>query len=163
MRHLHALIAARAHTLKAHEEICFWQDSVLLLGRVENDEESYRRVMTDVIALKMAIDGIHPCHAVCVKGKSFPAPRFRRHRSGPRAIYVSASSLAFSNSFDIEHRLREHSADWYIDSRITNMCSFRAADLTADVKLLPGNIARKVRIYHGSPEKRDTRRRGPRE
>jgi hypothetical protein len=151
MQRLHSVVAAYAHSLRAHEEICFWQDSVLLLGHVNKDPESYERVMSDVVRLKKQVGAEHVCHAVCVKGKSLPPPNIRPKRTTPRVLYLSASSLAFSNAFQIEHELGRHAADWYIDVRIVNKCRFRPADLTEGVRLLPGNSTRKVHLYFGSP------------
>ena len=138
------------HTLTAHEEVCFWQDSVLLLAFVDGTKESFSRAMNDVKRLKEAIDGLHLCHAVCVKGQAFPAPAFRSRNAKPRAIYLSASSLAFSNCFKIEHELKEFQADWYIDSRITTKVNTRAADRSAPVKLLPNSVPRDIHVFHGS-------------
>lgn len=150
MRKLHAVVAAHAHTLRAHEEICFWQDSVLLLGHVPTSK-SYQRVMSEVVRLKDLIQRLHPCHAVCVKGRSFPPPLIRSRRSKPTVIYLSASSLAFANAFKVEGKLGRHAADWYIDVRIVRHCRFRTADLRKCVKLLPTNAEREIYLYRGSP------------
>lgn len=56
MRHLHQMVADSAPKLKAHEEICFWQDSVLLLALVDSTRVSHQRAMKDVANLKSAID-----------------------------------------------------------------------------------------------------------
>jgi len=151
IRKMHALVASCAHTLRAHEEICFWQDSVLLLGHVTTASESYQRVMSDVVRLKDRIQKIQPCHAVCVKGQSFPPPFIPSRRSNPNVVYLSASSLAFSNAFHVERELGHHAADWYIDSRIVRRCRFRTADLRKGVKLLPTNAERDIHLYRGSP------------
>ena len=151
MRKLHRLVASYAHTLSAHEEICFWQDSVLLLGHVATTSESYQRIMSDVVRLKDRIQKIQPCHAVCVKGKSFPAPIIHSRQSNPNVVYLSASSLAFSNAFHVEREMGHHAADWYIDSRIVRRCRFRTADLCKVVKLLPTNAERDIHLYRGSP------------
>ncbi|HEY5812406.1 MAG TPA: hypothetical protein VIT23_07115, partial [Terrimicrobiaceae bacterium] len=150
MRDLHQLVSDRAHTLTAHEEVCFWQDSVLLLALVSSTHESYQRAMNDVVMLKEAIDGLHPCHAVSVKGQSFPAPIVSQSCRKPRTIYLSASSLAFSNCFKIEGELRNQKADWYIDSRITAKVKTRAADHIKSIILLPRNVSRKIHVYHNS-------------
>ena len=155
MRKLHSLVASYAYTLRAHEEVCFWQDSVLLVGHVTNTSESYQRVMSDVVRLKDRIQKLNPCHAVCVKGQSFPAPPVRARPGKPKVIYLSASSLAFSNAFHVERELGSHEADWYIDSRIVKLCRFRAADLRKEVKLLPSNAKRKIHLYRGSPYAKD--------
>jgi hypothetical protein len=155
MRSLHRLVAGYAHTLRGHEEICFWQDSVLLLGHVVATTESYQKLMSEVIRLKDRIQKLNPCHAVCVKGQSFPAPPVRSRPGKPKVIYLSASSLAFSNAFHVERELGSHEADWYIDSRIVKLCRFRAADLRKEVKLLPSNAKRKIHLYRGSPHAKD--------
>jgi hypothetical protein len=152
MRDLHALLANYAGSLWAHAEICFWQDSVLLLGFVDETSDSYRRVMSDVVRLKEVIHRMHPCHGVCVKGQSFPAQQIPPRANGPRVVYLSASSLAFSNAFQIERELHQRGVDWYIDSRIVKRCKFRAADACKHVKLLPTNAGRKIHLYCGSPK-----------
>ncbi len=150
MRRLHKLVNERVDTLSAHEEVCFWQDSVLLLAFVDDSPASFARVMHDVQTLKAKIEELYPCHAVCVKGQAFPAPPIRTRRRKPRSIYLSASSLAFSNCFTIEHTLKRHRADWYLDSRITNMVDMRAPDNVERVKLLPRLVSRKIHVFHGS-------------
>jgi hypothetical protein len=152
MRDLHRLVSDCAHKLAAHEEICFWQDSVLLLAPVKNTGASYQRVMTEVTILKETIHALHPCHAVSVKGQSFPAPSIQTSTSQPRIIYLSASSLAFSNCFEIERRLKWNKADWYIDPRIIRQIKSRKPDKTKAVTLLPRNISRKIHMFHGSFE-----------
>jgi hypothetical protein len=151
MRALHQLVTDRAHTLTSHEEVCFWQDSVLLLASVDVTRQSYQRAMSNVATLKDAIDTLHPCHAVSVKGQSFPAPsRPPSTRKPPRTIYLAASSLAFSNCFTIEGQLKRHKADWYIDSRIIGKIKSRHADEIESVILLPRNVSRKIHVFRGS-------------
>ena len=105
MRQLHSEVASFANQLASHREICFWQDSVMLLGDVDNTTESYRKVMSDVVLMKDLIQRIHPCHAVCVKGQAFPLRVIRSKRVGPRVTYLATSSLAFANVFAIERKL----------------------------------------------------------
>jgi hypothetical protein len=136
--------------ITAHEEVSFWQDSVLLLAFVDTTKASFRRAMRDVKVLKGVINALHPCHVVCVKGQSFPAPSNGGMNNKPRVIHLSASSLAFSNCFKVEDRLKRRKADWYIDSRIVAKISPRKADAIKPVKLLPGNISRAIHIFHGS-------------
>ncbi len=150
MRDFHQLVASQVHTLAAHEEVCFWQDAVLLLALVDKTTGSFSRAVGDVRKLKEAIESIHPCHAVCVKGQAFPAPPIRSRNAKPRAIYLSASSLAFANCFTIESALKKSEADWYIDSRITNMVHTRTADRSKSVKLLPRLVSREIHMFHGS-------------
>jgi len=150
MRELHKLVADRAPALKAHEEICFWQDSVLLLAHIESSKATYRGVMNDVKVLKEAIDTIRPCHAVCVKGQTFPHEHVEPSREMPRIVYLSASSLAFSNCFHIEAELSNFKADWYIDSRIIRKIETRKENHVKPVRLLPTNDERDVYIYRGS-------------
>lgn len=151
MRDLHELVANHSPTLKSHEEVCFWQDSALLLAFVDASEHSYERVMSDVVRLKTEIDALHRCHAVCVKGQSFPSPSLRRSsQKQPRSIYLKASSLAFSNCFKIEERLKGHKADWYIDPRITRRIDCRDADTTEVLGLQPRGVQRKIHMFRGS-------------
>jgi hypothetical protein len=152
MRMFHKLVDERASAMSAHDEVCFWQDSVLLLASVNSSQRSYERVMNDVSMLKKAIDSIHPdfCHAVCVKGQSFPDPRQDTDNAKPRIIYLSASSLAFANCFDIERHLKYRKADWYIDSRITAKIKTRLVDYTHKINLLPRNTKRDIHVFRGS-------------
>jgi len=151
MRDLHELVSERVVQLTAHEEVCFWQDSVLLLAFVDSTKASFRKAMHDVTSLKNAIDALHPCHAICVKGQSFPIPNIHCHRSRPRAIYLSASSLAFSNCFEIEGKLKKRQADWYIDSRIAAKIVTRSPDYTDQITLLPArNPPRDILVFRGS-------------
>ncbi len=150
MHGLHQLVSRQVHTLTAHEEVCFWQDSVLLLAFVDESAESFSRVMNDVKRLKEAIEGLNPCHAVCVKGQAFPAPAVRSRKTKPRAIYLSASSLAFSNCFKIEHELKKYRADWYIDSRIIGKVNTRTPDHSVPIKLLPKNLPRTIHVFQNS-------------
>jgi hypothetical protein len=150
MRMFHKLVDERASTMNAHDEVCFWQDSVLLLASVNPSQRSYERVMNDVLTLKKAIDSIHSCHAICVKGQSFPDLRQNINNARPRIIYLSASSLAFTNCFDVEHHLKAFKADWYIDSRITAKIKTRLADYTRKISLLPRSTERDIHVFHGS-------------
>jgi hypothetical protein len=152
MRSLHQLVSSIAHTFAAHDEVCFWQDSVLLVAPVTAARDSYQRAMSDVERLKQAIDGLNHCHchAVSIKGQSFPAPTFPRARRRPRTIYLSASSLAFSNCFEVEHHLSHRKADWYLDSRITSKIAHRQPDFSDPVILLPRNAKRDIHVFRGS-------------
>lgn len=147
MRVLHQLVSNVASKLTAHEEVCFWQDSVLLLATVDSNKESYCKAMEDVHLLKAKIDKNHCCHAVCIKGQSFPAPTFPRGTRKPRTVYLSASSFAFSNCFTVERILSKHLAGWYIDSRIVRKIGIRKADVIEEVKLLPTNAERAIHMY----------------
>ena len=151
MRRLHQHVSDFTHNLARHDEVCFWQDSVLLLAPVVSSEESYKRAMNDVKSMKDAIELLHACHAVSVKGRSFPPPSPPCHNK-PRTIYLSASSFAFSNCFTIEEELKDWKADWYIDSRIVKKIKAREGDFTPRrIKLLPaGTEPRNVHGYMGS-------------
>ena len=64
IRELHRLVSSRVHDLNEHEEVCFWQDSVLLLGLVDTTNAKYCRVMKDVSTLYEAVNGLYPSHVV---------------------------------------------------------------------------------------------------
>lgn len=147
MRDLHQLVSNIASKLTFHEEVCFWQDSVLLLATVDSSSESYSNAIEDVERLKAKIDEQHRCHVVCIKGQSFPAPTFPRGTRKPRTVYLSASSFAFANCFIVESRLGKHRAGWYIDSRIARKIEIRRADSIEKVKLLPTNVERAIHMY----------------
>jgi hypothetical protein len=150
MRQLHELVFKLAPSLRAHEEVCVWQDSVLLFAPIKS-QAGFGQVMADVSRLKNEIEAhVNRCHAVCVKGQSFPAPKTLPQNSKPRTIYLSASSLAFSNCWIIGAKLKKYKADWYIDSRIMARISGKRARTKVPVALLPGNAVRHIHVFKGS-------------
>lgn len=153
MRQFHRVVGKHAKKCKHHAEICFWQDSVLMLAFVGASPKSFEHAMREVESMKLEIDEKSGrCHAVCVKGQSFPPPRSpntRSSKSHPRVFYLSASSLAFSNCFKIEAELKSHRADWYLDSRIADQVPTRKSDGSQSLDLYP-NSQRKVMMFEGS-------------
>jgi hypothetical protein len=147
MRKLHQRVSDFAHNLAWHDEVCFWQDSVLLLASVNSTKDSYKRAMNDVKSMKDTVNELRACHAVSVKGRSFRPPNLPCHNK-PRTIYLSASSFAFTNCSTIEKELKDWEADWYIDSRIVKKINARRGDFTPrQITLLPART--KPRNIHG--------------
>jgi hypothetical protein len=68
MRRMHEDIYKACQNLPAHEEICFWNDSILLMGYVNTQSYSYHALMEEVIKIKRVVDDINPSYAICVKG-----------------------------------------------------------------------------------------------
>lgn len=125
MRRMHSTIANTAERFVDGTEICFWNDSVLIHSLVEESEVSFVSAMRPIVALKAAIDAICPSYAISVKGKSFPPQKIQvRPGNACQMIYLSASSLAFTNCFDIEASLKTDTLfkkrryQWYVDNRI---------------------------------------------
>ena len=106
--------------------------------------------MKDVVTLKETIHTLHDCHAISVKGQSFPDPISPISNLKPRTIYLSASSWAFSICFKIEGELKHRKADWYIDNRIITKIKAKRAKDVDEVVLMPGNVSRKIHVYFGA-------------
>lgn len=151
VRRMHRVIQNASQALEHHEEICFWNDSILAVGFVDETSESYERIMREVRYLKTIVDAIKPSYAICVKGKSFPPPpnELNSLPSGvnPRMIYLQASSLAFANCFTIEKELKKHRKSWYIDVRIIRQVSSRKPDLSKRVTLFPQSTKRSIHMF----------------
>jgi hypothetical protein len=157
MRRMHEAIRNAERDLSAHAELCFWNDSVLLMGLVNKSRSSYRALMKEVLSVKGVVDNINWSYAICVKGKAFPLPpsqrRFpKRHEGDLNLICLQASSLAFANCFEIDHKAKKEkwNWEWYIDNRIKEKIRPRDADNIEEVNLFPGSRIRKIHMYNGS-------------
>ena len=51
-----------------------WNDSILLLAYVDDDQHSYACALRDFYSLKGRIDEVSKSYGVVVKGRSFPSP-----------------------------------------------------------------------------------------
>jgi hypothetical protein len=154
MRKMHEVVSRALPQVPTHEEICLWNDSVLMVGFVTESESSFRAVMQEVLAVKRIVDGIQKSYAICVKGQAFagpqsPVPEWRSGTDRPRLLYLQASSLAFANCFEIEHRAREAGWkwDWYIDNRIRTKLSLRLGEDTQEMELHPRSNLRRIHMY----------------
>jgi len=154
MRKMHEAVSCAVLQVPAHEEVCLWNDSVLMVGFVTESRTSYRTLMEEVCAMKQIIDSIQRSYAICVKGKAFPGPQSEsqeRHGGAdqPRLVYLQASSLAFANCFVIEQRARQAGWrwDWYIDNRIRTRLSLRHGHDAQHVELHPRSNFRQIHMY----------------
>ena len=156
MRKMHEAVSHALLQVSAHEEVCLWNDSVLMVGFVTESRKSYRTLMEEVRTVKRIIDGIQRNYAICVKGKAFPGPKSesqerRRGIDQPRLVYLQASSLAFANCFKIEQQAKQAGWkwDWYIDNRIRTKLSLRLGHDVQDVELHPRSNLRQIHMYRG--------------
>lgn len=152
---MHTRVERAAAQMSVHEEVCFWNDSVLLVGPVDRSQEQYQEVMREVRFMKAAVDKVKRSYAICVRGKQFPPPEGhspRGRRSKPRVMYLRASSLAFSNCFLIEKMAKNNRwrRDWYLDDRIARKITARTPDWTEVVSLWPRNRQCELHMYKES-------------
>lgn len=154
LRRMHKEVQAVASQLKLHEEICFWNDSVLLVGCLDGQPDSYKEIMREVCIIKKAVDKVKRSYAICVKGQPFPPPYGESNiaQGKPRCIYLHASSLAFSNCFMIEEEAKQKRwrRDWYIDDRIIKKLGARQPDKYHILYLWPRKRKCNLYMYTGS-------------
>ncbi len=155
MRRMHAAVIRAAAHFDLKTEICFWNDSVLIHSLVNESDTSYASAMCPLVEMKAAIDAVRPSYCICVKGQSFPSPdELSKRKSDARLVYLSASSLAFTNCFDVEYAVRKahYEKDWYLDNRIVRKIRTlsRKADLTATFSLYPRGSQRVFHMFRGS-------------
>jgi hypothetical protein len=154
LRRMHKEVQSAAEELTMHEEVCFWNDSVLLVGCVDGSAERHEKIMREVCIIKNAVDKVKRAYAICVKGQPFPPPHGESEfTSGrPRLIYLHASSLAFSNCFMIEEeaKKRKWRRDWYIDNRIIKEIDARLPDRKHVLHLWPRKRKCTLYMYSGT-------------
>jgi hypothetical protein len=135
-----------------HEEICFWNDSILLLAYIDIENDIlYRKVMKEVRALKQEIDLINQplgSFAICLKGQAFPPPiDWNEKLINPRMNYLQASSLAFANIFEVDRVLKNEDIHWYIDKRIVDKLITQKESRIEEISLYPRNTKRIIYLY----------------
>lgn len=160
MRRMHSAIPKNAGGFAHGTEICFWNDSVLIHSPVEESDSSFVSAMRPIVGLKAAIDVICPSYAICVKGKSFPSPETPTKPCYVcRLVYLSASSLAFTNCFDVDAELKmkpyfkKKRYKWYIDNRIIKRIKgtlSKPADWTHRFDLYPKDARRVFHMFDDS-------------
>jgi hypothetical protein len=161
MRQMHSTIPKSAIGFAKDTEICFWNDSVLIHSPVELSDDSFVSAMRPIVALKAAIDSVCHSYAICVKGKSFPSPNIPPSPDKNfRLVYLSASSLAFTNCFDVEAAVKKahYKKNWYIDSRIIRRVEgtlSRPADLKRRFHLYPRGERRAFHMFNDLFVRRD--------
>jgi len=150
----HAVATAKIHYSR-NTEICVWNDSVLIHSIVSESDNSYVEAMRPLAILKATVDTIRPSFAICVKGQSLRSPNIpvTKSRRSFRFIYLSASSLALTNCFEVEKALKHHRKDWYIDARIMRRIKSslsRDGDATEKVSLYPRDTCRTFHMFKNS-------------
>jgi hypothetical protein len=149
MRSFHKLVQwEMAGNLDALDHAYVWNDSVLLLARVDDRPEAYERAIRAADGLKRKVDVIAPNYAIAVKGRTFPS---NVRLDGTRVTVIEASSYALANCFEIEaaaKREKLHST-WYIDVRIARKVRAAKALNWIEVPLLPGGKRRRVYLHDG--------------
>jgi len=154
LRRMHKEVQSAVEELTLHEEVCFWNDSVLLVGCVDASAEKHERIMREVCVIKKAVDKVKRSYAICVKGQPFPPPYGESNivTGKPRCIYLHASSLAFSNCFMIEEEVKKMKwkKDWYIDNRIIKKINTHQPDRTHVLHLWPRERKCTLHMYIGT-------------
>jgi hypothetical protein len=122
MRRLHKV--ASNELRKGFPSIAYayvWNDSVLLLSYVEQQKDgSFERAMRDADKLKRKIDTVGKSYAIAIKGRAFPVvSNMFGFKYGPRVEVLRTSSWAMANCFEVQRKLRDLKAEWYVDERIS--------------------------------------------
>jgi len=159
MVQMHSRAAAKINNgLPLHSHGYIWNDSVLLLSYTTEPNWTKQGFLAELNDFKEFLD--RECqarsYAISVKGKSFPrdsimSPVFNGQIADqPRAVLLRTSSWAMANCFIIEKALKQHRADWYIDSRIAKDATIKAPFEKQKVELLPKNDTRTIYMFKGS-------------
>jgi hypothetical protein len=162
MRQLHHLtVSWIGEKLPKHAQAYCWNDSVLLLGYLENATPG--ELLREAQVLKSEIEAtIGRCYGICVRGQTFPElpgspPVDKQVTEQPRAVVIKASSFALANCFQIEAALgKKHRAAWYVDERLRTALP-TPPWRTERVSLLPTGEAREILMFNGPflPSRRD--------
>lgn len=156
MREMHELVYDVAnHLVPKHKKLYYWNDSVLTLALPDSTQD-YEPIMREVNGLKRALDRIWPTYAISMKGQTIPETfpctpdhPTRGRVDQARAVYIQASSLAFSNCFEVEKKLGGAKKPWYLDERIVNHISTPESYTFQTVSLHPRRTKRKIFLYDG--------------
>lgn len=146
------------HGMESHSHCYVWNDSVLLLSHHSKPAVARRRVLAELDECKQWLEQecMGELYAICVRGLAFPQDELRSPavdhdvRAEPRAIVLKTSSWAMANCFVIEKELKQHQADWYIDSRITSNVDLKPPFAAKEVQLLPSAESRRIDMFRGS-------------
>ena len=156
MRRMHSAVISAGTDFATGSEICFWNDSVLIHTLVDESRQSHVLALRQICQMKAAIDSILPSYCICAKGRSFPSPSgLSIRKANARLVYLSASSLAFTNCFIVEAAVQRSRLyhDWYIDNRIVQKAReiiSRTADGTKMFRLYPRGSRRIFHMFRGS-------------
>lgn len=144
-------------SLPNHSHGYVWNDSILLLSYMTEPASQRRAIVNELSEFKHALDTNcgYKTYAISVMGLTFPqddfaSPVFQGSITAqPRAVVLKTSSWAMANCFHIEEKLKKHSADWYIDSRITHDIALPAPFIFEELALLPTQESRAINMYKG--------------
>ncbi len=149
MRSLHKLVRREmAGNLAVLDHAYVWNDSVLLLGYVDDRPKTYESALHAADDLKRKVDVIARSYAIAVKGRAFPS---NAAPDAPRVTVISASSWAMANCFEIEAeaKCRKLRNAWYVDVRIAREVRAAKALHWFSIRSWPHRKRRRVYIHDG--------------
>ncbi len=121
MQQFHCLVVRelKDRSLQSIVHTYTWNDSALVVSKVDKSPGSFGQALRDLHGFKKAIDNLLdtlcPSFAIAVKGQTFP---LNEPSANLRATILQTSSWAMANCFEIEKVLRREQASWYVDTRI---------------------------------------------
>ena len=154
MRRMHQKVRRQSLlSMPSHHQIYYWNDSVLALAFVSSDF-SYEPIMKELNFLKLEIDAISDCYAICMKGMAIPElissdeeQLVNEALDSQKAVYIKASSMAFTNCFEVENKLGHYRKSWYVDRRIVKRLNITQTYMTRRIKLFPRRVYRTIFMY----------------
>ena len=147
MRQFHRLVVQQLEdgSLPSIVHTYAWNDSALVVSKVDKSASSFGRALIDLHGFKKALDALGPSFAIAVKGRTFPSAQ---PSASQRATVLKASSWAMANCFEIEKTLKQRKASWYIDAWIVRRVrGLGTASRIETVRMLPKNRKRSVFLY----------------
>jgi len=154
MQNFHQVVYGQINnSMPKHQHAYTWNDSVLLVARIDENLSQYKLIMKEADELKKRIDEVCECYAISVKGMSFSEPclfaghQFKGQIDQPKFVFLKSSSYAFSNCFEIEKKLKKHEKSWYLDERIFTKINISKPTLDESVSMLPSGTKRKIYMY----------------
>ena len=150
MRRFHRLVVRelKDRSLPSIVHTYTWNDSALVVSKVDKSPGSYGQALRDLHGFKKAIDNLDtlcPSFAIAVKGQTFP---LNEPGANLRATILQTSSWAMGNCFIIEKVLKQERADWYVDTRIVRKVQGLGTEFQKKkVRMLPTNRERTVFLY----------------
>jgi hypothetical protein len=147
----HSIVAQERSNLKATAHVYVWNDSVLLLSYVNENNSSFEAAMKDADNLKRRVDELERSYAIAVKGQTFPqVSNAATKAKGPSVTVIRASSWAMANVFEIERVLaKKFKKPWYVDSWIAKRIHTSEKCLKEPMPMLPKKQERSVYLFDG--------------
>ena len=154
MQDFHQVVYGQINNcMPSHQHAYTWNDSVLLVARIDENFSPVKQVMKEADDLKRKVDGVCKCYAIGVKGMSFSEPcffaghQFDPQIDQPKFVFLKSSSYAFSNCFEIEKKLKKHKKSWYLDERIHSQIKTDQTTKKESVSMLPSGTKRNIYMY----------------